>query len=376
MQRLMHAVLVLLCAAGGAAESVLTDDEFLREEWKTYRSSYIRRDGYVFDPHNNGGEVTSEGQSYALLRAVWMDDEQTFARVLRWTEKNLKRSDGMYAWQWHPEDGTKDSNTATDADQDIALALILAAHHFDRPEYLALARDIIVAVREHAGIKIGNGWFPSAGNWAVEDRVINLSYFMPYSYPFFDRLDPEGNWMQVLETGYDLIEQARRLPGVMLIPDFMELDENGVLKPVAEYRGLSGNYSFDSMRIHWRVALDCRLNKRPRACADPAGTRELARLLRENHKIVLRYTPDAVPMSHTESLSFYGSLLPAFEQIAPESAQRIRQKELSFRVLKRLMKKKDRYYDRNWVWFGFAASSGLIERKMPPASSQKQSCGL
>lgn len=368
MRPLVHAVLLLLCAAGCAAEPALTDAEFLREEWESYRASYIHRDGYVFDPHNNDGEVTSEGQSYALLRAVWMDDERTFTRVFKWTEKNLKRPDGMYAWQWHPEDGTRDSNTATDADQDIALALILAAHHFEKPEYLNRAREIVVAVREHTGVKVGESWFPSAGNWAVEDRVINLSYFMPYSYPYFARLDPEGNWPDVIETGYDLIEQARKLPGVTLIPDFMELEETGALKRIADYRGLSGDYSFDSMRIHWRVALDCRINKRPRACADPAGTRELARLLKENRKIVLRYTSDAVPLSHTESLSFYGGLLPAFEQLVPSAAEVIRVKKLPLVVLKHLMKKENRYYDRNWVWFGFAASSGLIESKMPPVA--------
>mgnify|MGYP001005871194 CR=1 FL=1 len=365
MRRRLNVFLFLFLAAGCSGEPVLTDADFLKAEWESYRSTYIHREGYVFDPHNNGGEVTSEGQSYALLRAVWMDDEQTFTRVFRWTEEILRRPDGMYAWQWHPEDGTKDANTATDADQDIALALILAAHHFDKPKYLDRAREIIVAVREHTGIKAGEGWFPSAGNWAVDDRVINLSYFMPYSYPLFDRLDPEGDWPGVIETGYDLIDQARALPGATLLPDFMELDEDGKVEPVAEYRGLSGDFSFDAMRIHWRVALDCRLNKRPRACADPAGTRELARLLDANGKIVLRYTTDAIPLSHTESLSFYGSLLPAFEQLAPEAAARIREKELSPRVLKHLMKKKNRYYDRNWVWFGFAASSGLIESKMP-----------
>lgn len=367
MRRLCNALLLLLLAAG-CRGAPLADEEFLKEEWDSYRSTYIHRDGYVFDPHNNGGEVTSEGQSYALLRAVWMDDEKTFERVFRWTEKKLKRRDGMYAWQWHPEGGTKDANTATDADQDIALALILAAHHFDKPKYLERAREIIVAVREHTGVKVGDGWFPSAGNWAVEDRVINLSYFMPYSYPLFDKLDPEGEWLGVIETGYDLIEQARKLPDVTLIPDFMEIEKDGKLGPVAGYRGLSGDFSFDAMRIHWRVALDCRLNKRPRACADPAGTRELARLLDVNRKIVLRYTTDAIPLSHTESLSFYGSLLPAFEQFSPEAAARIREKELAPRILKRLMKKGNRYYDRNWVWFGIAASSGLIESKMLPVA--------
>ncbi|UZQ54172.1 hypothetical protein OOK60_17075 [Trichothermofontia sichuanensis B231] len=34
---------------------------------------------------------TSEGQAYARLRAVWMDDPDTFARTLQWGEDNRRR---------------------------------------------------------------------------------------------------------------------------------------------------------------------------------------------------------------------------------------------------------------------------------------------
>ena len=49
--------------------------EFLRESWDAYRRLYIRTEGNVVDPDRGGGETTSEGQGYAMLRAAWMHDE-------------------------------------------------------------------------------------------------------------------------------------------------------------------------------------------------------------------------------------------------------------------------------------------------------------
>ena len=43
-------------------------------------------------------------------------------------------------------------------------------------------------------------WFPTAGNWANNERLVNLSYFLPYAYPEFDKLDPEGQWLAAVNA--------------------------------------------------------------------------------------------------------------------------------------------------------------------------------
>ena len=45
--------------------------------WSGYKLHFIQADGRVVDPEGAHGS-TSEGQSYAMLRAVWMDDRATF----------------------------------------------------------------------------------------------------------------------------------------------------------------------------------------------------------------------------------------------------------------------------------------------------------
>src|SRR5688572_15590376 len=101
----------------------------LERAWEAYKQSYVHPDGYVLDPDREGGETTSEGQGYGLLRAALMHDEATFLRLFRWTEERLRRPDGLYSWRWTPDRGGQvlDPNTAADADQEIALALLLGA---------------------------------------------------------------------------------------------------------------------------------------------------------------------------------------------------------------------------------------------------------
>src|SRR4029077_8902426 len=101
----------------------------LEEAWAGYKTAFIESDGRVIDP-TRGGITTSEGQGYALLRAVWMGDQQAFATVWHWTATNLEtRPDGPFASLW--SGGTiADANSASDADSDIALALLYAARRF------------------------------------------------------------------------------------------------------------------------------------------------------------------------------------------------------------------------------------------------------
>ncbi len=346
------------------AGSTAADDPeaYLARAWTRYKRGYIHPDGYVHDPVRDGGEVTSEGQSYALLRAVWSGDQATFARVWRWTDENLRRADGLLSWRWRPGDGIIDPNTATDAEQDIAFALILAADRFGEPAYRDAALDLLRSVRSHSALRAGGGWFPAAGNWAVESRVINLSYFCPYAYPYFHRLDPEGAWMDALDLGYVLLDELQAAGS--LAPDFAVLDASGSLAPIDASWGLSGDYSFDAMRIHWRVALDCLLHDRERACADATGAGVLAELYRERGGLATRYSIAGEPLTDAESWSFYGALLPALELHAPDVADAIRRDKLTPRQLRRLLRGHERYYDANWVWFGLAAR-GLIIRQTP-----------
>ena len=64
-------------AAGSSAATGPPAKDPLAETWRAYVSRFVEADGRVVDP-KAGGITTSEGQAYALLRAVWMDDRPVF----------------------------------------------------------------------------------------------------------------------------------------------------------------------------------------------------------------------------------------------------------------------------------------------------------
>ncbi|MBM3789533.1 MAG: hypothetical protein FJW35_04180 [Acidobacteria bacterium] len=361
----ISAVLLSLYCACGREPS--THREWLETAWRDYRRDYIHPQGYVLDRTRNDGEVTSEGQGYALLRAVWMRDRETFGRVFEWTRRNLRRSDGLHSWLWSPVNGgeIRDLNSATDADQEIAFALLLASRAFQEPGYLSQAREILQAIRLHSRIPLPAGWFPAAGNWAVADRIVNLSYFVPYAYPYFERADPQGGWSGVREAGYDLIRRVLDSPGVLLPPDFMGVRADGEIDRLAGDNAVSGDFSFDAMRIYWRVALDCRMHRSLRACADPCKTSNILGLLSRDGAMFTRYQTDGSALTGDESLSFYGSLVFALRLHAPAASDAVLSGRLGVERLRPLLDAQDRYFDLNWVWFGLAADLGLIEKRTP-----------
>lgn len=367
----LFAVVILSGVAWGCGSAGVSRSDFVDRSWDRYRALYLTDAGYVLDPRRNrdGGGVTSEGQGYALLRALWERDPATFERVFRWTEAHLRRDDGLYSWLWSPEGGGRivDANTATDADQEIAWALALAAEAFDRPGYRTRAREIVRAVRLQTALELPGGWFPAAGGWAVDARIVNPSYFVPYAYPSFHELDPGGGWDEMADVGYDLLEALLAGPEARLVPDFVSVDAEGRPRPLPDDSGLSPDFSFDAVRIFWRVEADCLLTGRSRACADPLNVAEVAPLLPVDGRIVSRYSVAGEPLVDEVSTSFYGALLPAFRRHAPEVAEEVVEPGLGGRVLEELLAAQRRYYDHNWVWFGLALEDGLIAERTPGA---------
>ena len=110
--RFLKAVLLcLLCLLpffgdeAHAKSSTASSDRLIRQQdelsalWSFYRQTYIR-DGRVVSLDEQG-ITTSEGQGYALLRAVWSNDRRTFEEVWRWTQSHLQVSpDKLFAWKW------------------------------------------------------------------------------------------------------------------------------------------------------------------------------------------------------------------------------------------------------------------------------------
>ena len=353
--------------AGRPAAASSSAQNRLQALWDAFVRTYVLDSGAVVDPMRQG-RVSSEAQSYALVRAVWMRDRKTFDRVLDWTKRHLRREDGLHAWSWDPKTSrVDDPNCATDGDVEIAFALAMASVAFDHPPYALQARDIVRAIRLHASIPVGERWFPSAGNWAGPERIINLSYFYPYATPWFERLDPGAGWAEATTLGYELVEATLAAGPASLPADFAVLRPDGRLAALPSDHSLSAAFSYDSIRVPWRLDLACRLTRDRRACrlAETFG-RRLAAMQGRDGGFVTRY--DAItglPTNSERSQSFAGAFLTVLLRAAPEVARRVRAEQFDDASLDGLGRASDRYYEANWVWFGLAAADGLIEARTP-----------
>src|SRR5262249_26754738 len=156
---------------------------------------------------------TSEGQAYAMLRAAWIADRATFDKAWRWSRDNLVsgvRPDHLMAWKWGARGngtwGVIDAAFASDADEDAALALLMAWKRWNEPAYLSEARLILDDLWSRATVVAGGRRQLLAGERLCEGSScrLNPSYAAPYAYRIFARHDPAHAWNELVDSSYAL----------------------------------------------------------------------------------------------------------------------------------------------------------------------------
>lgn len=350
----------------------------LSSSWQLYKNKFINKDGRVID-YSQNDITTSEGQSYAMLRAIWIDDKETFDRVWKWTKENLKRpNDNLLGWRWGertdktfgfmPEGG---DNSASDADQDIALALIFASSRWNEPTYTDEAKKILQDLWEINTAEVNNKRYLLAGNWAQNNKelVINPSYFAPYAWRIFAVVDTEHDWNSLISPAYTLLIDSGEVPldkekGVGLPPDWLVIEkQTGAFKPPVNLGSFSTNYSFDALRIPWRIALDVKWNKDQKAQeALNKICKPLEQYYTEDKLLVNTYTHDGIKVNMDENPAMYAASLGCFIQTNQKIAQDIYQNKIVKLYANDTNTFRDdiTYYDQNWLWFGAALYNNYL----------------
>ncbi len=233
------ALTMMLAAPAHAAQG---DSTILPAEWASYKESFVTEDGRVVDTANNGISH-SESQGYGLVLAVLADDRPAFERIWSFTRTQLLvRDDGLASWRWDPAatPNITDTNNATDGDILIAYGLALAGAAWDDESLTEAAttiartigRSMLVAVDGMPAILPGATGFAEQANG--RGPVLNPSYWVFEALPVLAELDPVTNWSAVRETGIELIRRAR-LTKSGLPPDWLVIDEKGMVQPAADF---------------------------------------------------------------------------------------------------------------------------------------------
>jgi endo-1,4-beta-D-glucanase Y len=231
-------------AAGACFYPPTCTDADMMAGWAAYKTALITADGAgtgalrVKRP-SDGNDTVSEGISYGMLFAVYMNDQATFDAIWKYEQAHL---DAKGLMNWHINaDGTTASgglNSATDADEDMAFALVMADKQWGG--YSTTANDMLTKV---AANDFGSDGTIKGGDTYV---AVNPSYLAPAFYRVFAGYTTgtaSTRWMTILDKSYELLAAAANAT-TGLVPDW------------SSGRAGATNYTYDATRTPFRIALD------------------------------------------------------------------------------------------------------------------------
>lgn len=361
-------------------KKVFADRTLLSGLWNSYKQEYWEEStGRTLDKQQND-ITTSEGQSYTMLRAVWQSDKPTFDKSWQWTKEQLQREDNLFSWKWgQKSDGTygvlteqNGQNTASDGDSDIALALVMATSRWQQNSYLDEAKKIIPSIWEEEVITVKGTPYLASNNLekdSLKDAVINPSYFAPYAYRIFSKIDTKHDWTRLVDSSYDVINTSidaklDKSSTAGLVPDWVLMNkQTGELRAPTDLAGLTTNYSYDAMRTTWRLALDDQWYDEPRAVSTLKKMDFLTKQWQDSGKIFATYSHDGMPVTQNEPPESYGTAIGYFKVTNPEIAKEVYTKKLQslYDANNNTWSQPMNYYSDNWTWFGI----GLYNEMLP-----------
>jgi endo-1,4-beta-D-glucanase Y len=217
-----------------------------------------------------------------MLLAVYMNDQTLFDDLWQYEQQFLDQY-GLMDWNIKADGSGATAGgggPATDADEDMAFALVMADKQWGgkgklSKNYIDIAKDTITNVwnNEIYDYKYLKPW-PTA-----DSSTINLSYFAPAYYKLFAKIDTKNtaNWTTTVDTMYTVLNASLNSSNGNtdngLVPAWC--DSGG--KPNGGAFGPTGgpsptNYQYDSCRTPFRIGMDWCWNGETRAQAYVAKT--------------------------------------------------------------------------------------------------------
>jgi hypothetical protein len=248
--------------------------------YQAWRSEIVTRDGargYLRarrpdTPDGVPNSTVSEGIAYGMIIAVMFDDQALFDDFYRYA-LCFENKSGLMDWYIAPDGESRlGVGGATDSDEDIAWALVMAHRQWGGSgalgdSYLTLAKRQIERVWE---CEVDHGQYPDmllpGDDWRGRN-VFNPSYFAPQQYRVFAEVSGNSGWLRVIDRGYQIVNAS--LNATLgnadngLVPAWC--DAAGT--PVEAFPGAMMNYQYDSARLPFRLGQDWAAAHEPRAFA-------------------------------------------------------------------------------------------------------------
>jgi len=201
--------------------------------------------------------VTSESGTWATPKSTSFqrpsDDRTTFDGLWTYAKAHFDEN-GLMNWHIAAGGGQagNDKGSATDADEDMAWALIMASNQWSSAAYLEDGKKVVQAIFDTS--IAGDGMLKPGDQWGGTTTTFP-DYFSPAYYRVFAKVINNANWSgAIIDRNYEILDKVSGQHG--LVPD----------KTTSTY-DITGNYSYDACRTPWRIAMDYCFNGEARAKA-------------------------------------------------------------------------------------------------------------
>src|SRR5574344_329158 len=211
---------------------------------------YVESGNYARIKFNgtNDNWTVSEGIGYAMLMTVYFSNSTTsyqsqFDKLWAYYQ-NWENSNGVMNWEINGFSSVVSSNGATDAEEDVALALCMAYDQFGDASDKTAAQTLIASIRQYEFDqstylhKPGDAW----------DTYKNPSYVAPAAYEVFKSFDNSTFWANAITANYTLLKANQN--STTGLPSGWS-DASGT--PVGGNAGYIA-YDYDAVRAPWRWA--------------------------------------------------------------------------------------------------------------------------
>jgi endo-1,4-beta-D-glucanase Y len=201
-------------------------------------------------------KTVSEGIGYGMLMMVYFSDASTSYQSnfdLLWAYyQSFLNERGLMRWKINGFSSYIEENAASDAEFDVATALVMAHYQFgstSSKNYLDTAKALIAKIRQQ---EISPNNLHKPGD--VWDEVRNPSYISPAAFEIFREVEglstSKAKWESVITANYTLLEANQNSNG--LFSDWCT--DAGAASDNKGSTSSPSGYSYDSARVPCRVA--------------------------------------------------------------------------------------------------------------------------
>lgn len=207
----------------------------------------------IISPNDSTEMSVSEGIAYGMLIMVYMsstqNDYQNEFKKLWAYWKKYAMGGGASGMKWHVNNnnGSADNGSASDAEFDAAVALVMASKQWGDASYLSDAKSLISWIKSNdmnsdGSVKPGSNW----------NDYFNPSYAAVAAFHLFKEVTSDSFWdTAITKTLGDVGKCQNSSTG--LVPDWCDWNSHQAIQGHAAITNGIGFYD-DACRTPWRMA--------------------------------------------------------------------------------------------------------------------------